>query len=396
MRRRNTVLVGLFLLGLFLLGLILSGCNAGQTVGSQSATAIAVGRIVRNLIPRTPAELPPSDVVMLEMFSTSSGVGIGLSHRHYYLIRTGDGGLSWSVEGTVPGYETTNGLFPSNASLIFQDPKEGYFDSGVSAVIFTDNGGRSWTRVHVPSPSDVQIEVSLYGQSLWVILNQCGGSPPSRCHVNKIWTYRFGSVSPDSSSVVPIMGGADFAQLFLLDRTGPSSGIFVEGQMTDSVIATEDDGQKWSVLDDPCSLPVMGLAILSKSHWVVYCELDGGMNQGTVAVYSSFDAGTTWKLEASANESRIDEVGHVTAAMAGDLTVSGNKEILWALGQVCCLEYSSDGGTTWNGMLGMDTGGDFVQIASAGATEAWLPTNDGLYRTTNGVTWEKLGSDLAG
>jgi hypothetical protein len=338
------------------------------------------------------AELPPSDVIMLQMFNARSGVGIGELRHRYYLVRTGDGGSTWAAEGAIPRDGTTQRLWPLQSSLLFKTYAIGYFDNGNGAPLFTDNGGRTWATVGMPGlfASD-QVTMSLSGDSLWAFAQQCQNPvQPDSCHLEML-AYQFGALTPTSVLPIPIEGRADLPDVFLLDRAGPRSGIIREGQISTSILGTSDGGARWSLLSDPCGteLSPMGFAMMSATHWVLYCELDGGMNQGTVKVFTSENAGSTWILEASANESGTHEFGRVGDGIAGDLTVSGNRSILWDLGPVCCVGYSLDGGRTWK-TIPIETGGDFTQIASEGSTEAWLPTDGGLYHTTNGTSWSKL------
>ena len=80
--------------------------------------------------------------------------------------------------------------------------------------------------------------------------------------------------------------------------------------------------------------------------------------------------------------------------MSADLTLSGNGNIMWRVGAVFGVSASLDGGRNWT-VVGIQTGGYFANLATAGATEAWLPVPSGdqyrgLYHTSNGTTWTKL------
>jgi hypothetical protein len=121
--------------------------------------------------------------------------------------------------------------------------------------------------------------------------------------------------------------------------------------------------------------------------------MDGGMNQGIVRFYASSDTGKRWQLTAEADASG-DVLGTIGPAMFEDLTISGNGHILWRVGAVFGVSSSGDGGRDWT-VVGIQTGGYFANLTTAGATQAWLPVPfddqyDGLYHTSNGTTRTKL------
>ncbi len=129
--------------------------------------------------------------------------------------------------------------------------------------------------------------------------------------------------------------------------------------------------------------------VASTAHWYLYCQLDGGMNQGRTVLYATTDQGSNWTLAAEGSPEGPDR-GKIGPEMAFDLTISGNGHVLWLLGTVGGIESSIDGGSDWT-VASIATGGYGTRLATAGPTSAWLPLPGyGLYRTTSGTTWIKL------
>ena len=339
---------------------------------------------------------PISGVVMLQMFDTSSGVGIGELGDEYYLVDTHDGGASWIVGGAVPNHEyaKSNAVTPFVSSLVFENDSDGYFDNGNGDPIYTDNGGRTWARISTEGLSGpVQSQMSMSQGDVWLLLADCSTSDADATCKDQLLTYRFGSMSPSSVRPISTGTGSGYLQVVMLDRSGPDSGIVAVGEDSTDLLSTTDGGRHWSPVNDACAhdqLIAMGLAEISTSHWVLYCQLDGGMEQGVVEVFRSLDSGQAWTLVDYENESNIGTIGDVGHAMAADLTLSGDRRILWDVGEVEGIGCSPDDGVKWDCGVPLVTGGYSSPIATAGATEAWLPADGVIYHTVDGVHWSKL------
>jgi hypothetical protein len=138
---------------------------------------------------------------------------------------------------------------------------------------------------------------------------------------------------------------------------------------------------------------VSGLVATSSSTWFLYCSLDGGMHQGTNEVWSTIDGGGAWHLASEGSEENLPpNVGNIGPGMMDALTASRAGQTLWLLGSVAGIDVSTDGGAHWVGE-DLNTGGYPTQIATVGATDAWVPVpGTGLYRTTDGTTWTQVAS----
>jgi hypothetical protein len=281
--------------------------------------------------------------------------------------------------------------------MAFSSATTGYVSVLASSrLAFTQDGGRSWSTVR---SSGQATAVILQGRSLWVTSQHCPSrsSNPSLCPT-MLATYVVGQPAPTTIEAIPTEGpittGAvhsDAFQATVLTRRG-NEALASEGQqgLPVSILRTIDAGRSWTLVDNPCGdLGVTGLVQGGPAQWYLYCSLDGGMHQGTNQLWATIDRGAHWTLN---GEGAVQgpALGNIGSVMSDDLTASGNGDVLWTLGSVGGLGYSTDGGHAWGG-VGLPTGGYPAAIATAGGTEAWLPLPSvGLYRTLDGTRWTRL------
>ena len=353
------------------------------------------------------AAVPPRAVLSLEMFTPQIGVALALmppsafGSGRYYVVRTDDGGTSWTVSGSLP-----RALIPSDqlrVSMAFATPAEGYVNSyvnlkGTTHTGFTYNGGRTWSEVTVPGQAT---DLTVADGSLWITAIDCAGdSTESSLCPTMLATYVVGRRLPSVVSPIPaegpVLSAGSNSKTFeatLLARQG-DEGIVTEGNdgLHSSVLETSDAGSHWVVIPNPChALEVSGIVELSAGHWVLYCSADYGMHQGMNQLWTTTESGRSWALTAQGSAENLSQnVGNIGPDVVSDLTVSGDGSILWTLGAADGIESSANGGSIWS-MSPVETDGYFSQIVTAGATEAWLPLPGlGLYRTLDGAQWAKL------
>ena len=362
---------------------------------------------------RSGLAIPATDVLNLEMFNARSGVAVVFSPlppvcKHNctggvparfrdYLAATSDGGQTWRTTGELPANFHPGATYA--LQLAFRNPSEGYVQStGPPETLFTDDAGRTWSSLRA---SGWPTALSLAGSSLWIVSEFCPAPllPPDGLCPSKLLVYPLGHLTPASETPIPTRGirasqgiSASTRAATLFDRLGPASAVVEEGGegSPSSLLLTADSGRHWKVLDDPCEGLVPTGLVASTTHRFLYCQLDGGMNQGRTVLYTTADQGTNWTLVAEGSPEGPNR-GALEPEMAFDLTISGNGHVLWLLGAVGGIESSSDGGSDWTTVAGIATGGYGTRLVTAGLTDAWLPLPGyGLYRTTNGTTWIKL------
>jgi len=353
--------------------LMLAGCSSSvspPTTTTKPLNGNVISSIHTIATPHSGSVIPATDVINLEMFTSRSGVAVlfsplaplckhkckgGVPARYRdYLAATSDGGQTWGTTGKLPANFNPGATYA--LKLAFRNPDEGYVQSTDPVeTLFTDDGGRAWSKLRT---SGWPTALSLAGPSLWIISELCPASlllPDGLCP-SKLLTYRLGHLTPASETPIPTEGirasegiSASTRAATLFDRLGPSSAVVEEGGegSPSSLLLTTDSGKQWAILDDPCEgLVPTGLVAPSRTHWYLYCELDGGMYRGPTVLYATSDQGINWMLVAEANPEGPNR-GNMDPEIAFDLTVSGNGRVLWLLGAVDGVSSSIDGGRDW-------------------------------------------------
>jgi hypothetical protein len=283
-------------------------------------------------------------------------------------------------------------------SLAFESEHSGYlalYDHSQRSDIlyFTADGGTTWKRVTTPdSPSTVSLEDGI----LWSVAEQCTTPTlrPSNCQ-GQIITYRFGALQPTTIADIPILTRKFDGEPKLFRRLSATAGIFSTTGITPLGLAiTNDAGQSWRYLDDPCAgatgIPPRAMVVTAPDHWLLLCEISGGMMNYEVRLYGTNDAGQSWQLVAARNVTpSLPDVGNIGAGLS--FAASGDGQVVWLVGVLGGVHWSLDGGARWTGNYPITTGGAIVDVATAGASDAWVAdTWNGLYSTANGTTWRKL------
>jgi photosystem II stability/assembly factor-like uncharacterized protein len=365
----------------------------------------------------TTGSVPARSVVDLEMFSPESGVAIsqvppatsGRVDYRYDLVRTTNGGVTWTITGAIPATLTPSALTASlilMLTMAFATPSKGYVAlTGSRHVEFTDDGGRRWSVLEVPDPileaPEPSSAVTIDDRSLWITTTRCRNKNDntSFCPTDLV-VYPLGHRTPQAIHTVPTIGptldagfhSKTFSSI-LWSRQG-NEGLFSVGSEVSqaTLLQTLDAGKSWKVITDPCTDTwIAGLVQRDATSWVLYCNLDGGMHEGYNELWSTNDAGQEWAHVGQGSiEGPRPNIGSIGSGIADDLTVSGNGQVLWMLGSVGGIAVSADGGTDWQA-IALQTGGYPGDIVTAGTTEAWLALpGTGLYRTLNGTTWARL------
>jgi hypothetical protein len=363
----------------------------------------------------------PRFVQSIDMTTLTDGFGISTgdisasaANGDVALVRTSDGARKWRVQARLPWLKQRTDL-----PFYYPDP---YVDEQLANQLLVIGGD-----IYVTNPSGTKIYVSstdgrrwrrlqlvgrlsgaaIVGSELWVTTNRCAKltTTSDRCE-SYLSTLRRGAGRPRTREMIP--GSAETAlvepklspgpryyqQALLINGVGAGAGIFTDGDTVGPKPATlwltDDAGVTWRSLKSPChQLLVSAVLTTPANHWVLYCSLDGGMNQGTNELFSSSNDGATWTLFAAANEGRNIHVGHFDDAMSAVLASSGDGVDLWQESTVGPFFQSGDGGLTWHFL----SGGPRAEapIDTLGASAAWIvQPGSGIWRTLNGTAWTLL------
>ncbi|MGH9018482.1 MAG: WD40/YVTN/BNR-like repeat-containing protein [Acidimicrobiales bacterium] len=327
--------------------------------------------------------VPGYEVGALSFVSPSAGYGLVVTggSTAQQLVVTDDGGVTWQV--------ATPALLPAEAStLAFTDADDGYA-WGLQGLDVTHDGGRDW-QMSV-GVSTGTLSVSPIGLNVWAVSSVAG-----------LQTSNDGGASWQTGVQPPL------SNMSALSRVTTSeayvlgcSATLVDGSQPGELARTEDGGRIWQVvalaLPEPpaCDGGRSDLVALSTDDlWLVDFG-EPATDMSSKWVYRSDDGGAHWTLMASVDLGANDAgTGHIMAmGDFGPLSVlAAQPSRAWLAEDRGGLLVTTDGGLTWRPAYDdpdVDANGP-PDVSFLDATDGWAATGDGLWRTTDGVTWTEI------
>ncbi|HTZ07606.1 MAG TPA: hypothetical protein VMB72_00960 [Acidimicrobiales bacterium] len=422
--RRRRVGAALGTVGVAALGLgIVIGVVAS---GPGRAPVYAAFDSQTGLIARGTA-VPPSDLDAVVFIGATRGFGLALHDGRCVLVTSGDGGSTWTVvDPSLPVG------FP--AQFEFADATHGYLwggppsPSGTVPLWVTADGGRSWTQAAI---GPVVSDVSAIGPDVWAVVGACPVSATAApsCPVVVEVSHDDGSGWASTGTAPPLSESPAVSvddqriELARITETrayvlsfapgpGPLPGAGAGPAGVGLLAYTADGGRTWTARPDPCprffDVGEQLAASGTDDLWMI-CGSQASEGIQAKALYRSGDGGQHWVLTAGANAAVL--AGGTTVAAAGGLPLGGyvapyslgheNLAVLsvssaWLFPDRSGVVETTDGGRTWQPVPGLSRTGFVGQgsgnVVFADATHGWVcDAGTGLWRTTDGVTWTRLG-----
>jgi hypothetical protein len=124
--------------------------------------------------------------------------------------------------------------------------------------------------------------------------------------------------------------------------------------------------------------------------WWLLCTGGAAADSSTKALMRSVDAGQTWTVAAAITSLASPPRAWSLPYQDGAVIAAGTPRRLW-IATPNTLSLSQDGGTLWS-RVGFNPGGHLGQFDVLSGTVAWmLAPGDGLWQTTDGITWHAIG-----
>jgi photosystem II stability/assembly factor-like uncharacterized protein len=287
------------------------------------------------------------DVVTADFLANETGY---LLLEDGSLLRTTDGGGSWSRRTAVPGTPGSGGVAAAT-DIAFTTPADGTAVTTQGRVYHTTDGAASWTLVRVTEGGlrDVHFVTPQLGFAV-------GDGPVLR------------TVDGGASWLTSPLGGLKLATI----RCADGFTCLATTQAGQSLYRTTNGGLTLTEIT-PSSKKLFAVAFGPDQKAVAAGE------QGTTVL--SQDTGVTW----AAVGDRLTQAFTRLRAVSPSLVL--------AVGPNGTLARSTDGGRTWAG-LGVSTSEDVIDVSFANAFVAYAVDAAGtVLRTDNGgVSWQSLNT----
>jgi photosystem II stability/assembly factor-like uncharacterized protein len=260
---------------------------------------------------------------------------------HLTVHRTADGGPTWEADNVPGNYPGTSQW------LVFVDAQRGYLlcsaerhSGGTSTVLRTDDGGATWSVAGTSSWLGSMFSVSA-ARTLWAGANEEAG-PVSHPLLD---VSRDGGQSWRDARLPGLegqMGGADRwlvgPPLFVDTDRGlvMVASANANGDPATRIYRTDDGGGSWTLAADMLVEASADPAMLDDRHWLLPIV-------DPLGLLVTADAGTTWQRRAPVGgpASAMSEwIGAVDASHAAALVTTDNAG-------AAALYQSADGGSTW-------------------------------------------------
>jgi photosystem II stability/assembly factor-like uncharacterized protein len=414
-RRRVTSVVGVAVVVALSLGIVIGQDVSGP---SPSQTFAAFDSQTGLLAAGTP--VPTSDLASVVFVGDLHGFALVVHGGQTLLAATTDGGGTWTV--VDPSLPVS---FP--AQFEFSDATHGYLwggppsSSGDVSLWMTSDGGGTWGRAGL---GPVVSDVSAIGPDVWAVVGTCPVTPTAGppCPVvvevstdnGRTWVRT--AVAPPLSENAEVSVSDENIELARITRTRAYVLTFASraGSPDTSgyLTYTADGGQTWASRTDPCpayfDFGEQIAASGSDDLWMI-CASQASAGTQAKALYRSSDGGAQWGLSAAANAPVL--TGGRTLDASGGLPAGGyvtpyslgheNLAVLtpteaWLFPDRSGVFDTTDGGRTWSADPGLAeaglVGGGSGNVVFVDATHGWVcEAGTGLWRTTDGKTWHRLG-----
>ena len=354
-----------------------------------------------------------TQIDQIDMLSPTLGYALatgslGENHYSYYLARTTNLGISWTVQSKIsanleryPIYSDYNSS-NNSSSIDFLNARVGYVNGAGGSLDVTNDGGVTWSQI-TPANSSTSYATNEGTTSVVVTICPNGGPSPTSICKSEFVLYRSGSTTPLFTTAIPVPGKHYEPNVELL--AAAPHGVDVlnvnAGNVTTptALRITHNNGRTWETLANPCaSLAIEQLLVASNGTWLLSCFLDEGMSQGPGRILRSTNDGRTWTTEVNYRAPNSGKPYRSDSPMA--LFFSGNDRLVYAavLNPAGGLALSANDGRNFIPVRYVGyTGGAPGSISNLGPTSSIYQVFQGpTFVTRDERTWHILPALRAG
>jgi photosystem II stability/assembly factor-like uncharacterized protein len=275
-----------------------------------------------------------------------------MNKKGSYIVYTRDGGQSWIVQK----YCSESILW----GIHFIDENEGWVVGENKTMLYTNNGGLTWT-----DRSHAQVtQTSLYDV----------------CFVDSLYGWIVGD---GSGSIYRTTDGGNSWQIASVGGTGTNFSISFANRLNgiiganNSLRYTTDGGDTWGTTSITSGRQVFSVYLHSDGQTGFAAVDDWSANKGYI--YKTIDGGATWDTPIEFNE-RLFFISFADAQNG------------WASGRNGLVLRTTNGGTTWNPVTAGGSGDTYYTCHAFSSSSALLGSLGGkILKTTNsGTNWTNI------
>ena len=275
--------------------------------------------------------------------------------RDGYILRSGDGGLSWKISRPQDQHLR---------ALDFAGSQNGWAAGDNGAICTTSNAGESWSALSVPGNFNFRDVDFADAQNGWL----CGpGVILKTSNGGSAWT----NVSPNT-----------FFSANSICFVNPQKGWFCG--TTGRIMQTIDGGTTWTDQNSTTSNDLKCIRFLNEqTGWA--CGVNG-------TILKTTDGGANWIIQTASGTS-ITSLKSIAISDAQSVLISGHNGLILK---------TSNGGNTWNaiapaqdfiGITGMHVSGN--KIAYTLSPQDGFPGTGNIALTTDGgLSWQSLTQNI--
>lgn len=341
------------------------------------------------------------------------------------LAKTTDGGESWEVFSSFS--------FDDFNDLEFLDDQMGWAASVDGKILFTTDGGETWSSTS-PGSDDLQDIEIVNDTTLWVSGEY--GTLLKSTDSGENWEKAVGLDTISTGEFSYLSSSDDILDVeFIDEQTGYIIGETYDSGFIGFLLKTEDGGENWVKLTNDVQHQFFDLEITDDSTIVIAAGQDQFIEAGGNAILISDDDGASWNILQDGNGPiawhdidrhqdswiAVGESGSsvtfslsddtlqtnlITGQNIQDLTFWGENNGVFVTSERIegKIFTTNDGGQTWSESLSLDGNKDFAAVSYAAENDIWVAGNDLytgdsrwlLYHTSDaGQNWEQVEPDFS-
>jgi photosystem II stability/assembly factor-like uncharacterized protein len=302
------------------------------------------------------------------------------------ILSTEDGGLTWHVQ------HRSLGRF---GELQFLDPRNGFAIGGAADILATTDAGASWSPRYASAPHDL---ADIRFITPKVAVARASGTVFQLSEGANAWVFNYGNPDCSFSSISSSRTGdvwaggrgtdgpclyktQDFGKTWTASFAGVASGSVAEAFGHSTIFGTQSSVTRQM----DCASDAPTFLRDTEARLFVSCQMGSGVTLTTA------DAGRTWRFASEQGSCLAGCMTWKYQTGGGGPTFHLDSEHVWRRSAHDTIDWSTDGGLTWNPVQSPALCCDASSISFVDPEHGWVIVGGEIARTTDGGrTWARL------